>query len=91
MSHYQTTLPEHLVCESDKSLRNNVGQLQTAPNIPTINKGQIWFDFNVSKVSIIAVLEDTHKGNEWMSYQQNHKSSQIVLYKKARNVYLYTL
>ena len=89
MSHYQTTLPERPVCESDKSLRNNIGQLQTAPNMPTIIQGQIWFDFNVLKVSMMAVLEDTNKGNEWRSYQQNHKSSQIVLCKKARNVNLF--
>ena len=63
MSHYQTTLPEHLVCESDRSLRHNFSQLQTAPNTPKKNKEQIRLDFNVLKVSMVAVSEDTNKGN----------------------------
>ena len=63
MSHYQTTLPEHLVCESDRSLRQNFSQLQTAPNTPKKNKEQIRLDFNVLKVSMVAVSEDTNKGN----------------------------
>ena len=63
MSHYQTTLPEHLVCESDKSLHDNFSLLQTAPNTPTNIKEQIRLDFNVLTVSMVAVSEDTNKGN----------------------------
>ena len=84
MSHYQTTLPEHLVCESDRSLRHNLSQLQTAPNTPT----------NIKRTDLIGLqcIESRHgsslkghKQRKWMNVvstdPQKQPNSSVYLFR----------